>query len=59
MDSINHYAKEIRSLESRILALKQKILEVCLLFTAYTFVKTFNQYSWYSWPALHLLGFRQ
>ena len=28
MDSINHYAKEIRSLETRILALKKKILEV-------------------------------
>ena len=54
MDSINHYAKEIRSLESRILALKQKILEVCLLFTAYTLYRL----SWYSWPALHLLGFR-
>lgn len=38
MDSINHYAKEIRSLEGRILALKEKILEVCPLCSSYTFV---------------------
>ena len=36
VDSINHYAKEIRSLEGRILALKEKILEVRPLFSSYT-----------------------
>ena len=34
VDSINHYAGEIRRLEVAILAKKTKILEVCLLLSA-------------------------
>lgn len=43
MDSINYYAGEIRRLETRILELKKKILEVRLLDCHFTIIPLIPQ----------------